>query len=259
MSRMIKKLTVSVIILSLQILTVAAAWAWKVPVEISTSGDDDAKLISRLVIGIEQGATDDFDNLWDTPALISLSDPESPVLLRAYMRGREGGSGAAKYLWKDIRGASSAGDTEWEITVDSVPAGRRVELSWNILPGLLRPGEVLLLKDSGGAGGGNGMIQVNTARDSGYAYVSGGEGPRVLSLVLSKESPTASGSGGGSGFGCGTVRSGTGGPPDYGTAAVVIVSLLLPLLVPGFLRLKQSAALCESLKRAPYRGHRRQR
>src|SRR3990172_4662370 len=147
MNRVILKFTICIFILALQLIPMTSVWAWKVPIEISTTGVDNIKRYNKVIVGIEPGATDDFDNLWDTPALISLSDPESPVLLRAYIQGRDAGEGAAKYLWKDIRGAAAAGDTTWEITVDSVPAGRSVEVNWNVLRGVLKPGETLVMKD----------------------------------------------------------------------------------------------------------------
>jgi len=243
MNRVILKFTICIFILALQLIPMTSVWAWKVPIEISTTGDDNIKRYNKVIVGIEQGATDDFDNLWDTQALISQSDPENPVLLRAYMQGRAAGEGAAKYLWKDIRGATSTGDTTWEITVDSVPAGKRVVLSWNVLPGLLKPGEVLLLKDSERVGAGNEMVQIDITRDSGYVYVSGGEEPRALSLVLSKESSNTSGSGGGSGFGCGTIKSRIDGPPAYGTAVTGLIMLFSPLVVLRWLRLKRSVSL----------------
>ena len=41
-----------------------------------------AKIYNRLVAGIEAGATDGFDNLWDAPALTA-----SPDLKRAGAQG----------------------------------------------------------------------------------------------------------------------------------------------------------------------------
>lgn len=240
MNRVIWKFTIAVFILALQLMPMTSVWAWKVPIEISTTGEDNAKRYNKLIVGIEQGATDDFDNRWDTPALISLSDPESPALLRAYIRGRDGGEGAAKYLWKDIRGASATGDTAWEITVDSVPAGKRVELSWNVLPGLLKPGEVLLLKDGEGDGAGNVAAEADMVRDSGYSYISAGEEPRVFHLVLSKESSNSSGSGSGSGFGCGTIKPQGDGPPANGSAVAGMMMLFSPLVLLRLFRLKRS-------------------
>lgn len=255
MNRVIWKSTICIFILALQLIPVSSVRAWRLPVEIATTGDDHVKRYNKLIVGIEPGATDDFDNLWDTPALISQSDPESPVLLRAYIQGRDGGEGAAKYLWKDVRGAAAAGDTTWEITVDSVPSGRSVVLSWDIQPGLLKPGEVLLLKDSGRVGAGNEMVQTDVTRDSSYVYVSGGEEPRVLSLVLSKESSNTSDSGGGSGFGCGTIKPRIDGPPAYGTSVTGMIMLFSPFFVLRWFRLKRSASRRHGVALKRLAGH----
>ena len=45
------------------------------------------KIYNRLVAGIEAGATDGFDNLWDAPALTASPDPEKKPVLRAYFSG----------------------------------------------------------------------------------------------------------------------------------------------------------------------------
>jgi len=243
MNRVIWKCTICIFVLALQLIPLSSVWAWKVPIEIAITGDNNAKLYSKLIVGIEPDATDDFDNLWDTQALISQSDPENPVLLRAYMQGRAAGEGAAKYLWKDIRGAKAAGDTTWEITVDSVPAGQRVEVNWNVRRGVLKPGETLVMKDGENAGAGNEVVQVDMTRESSYAYVSGGEEPKVLSLVLSKESSNTAGSGSGSGFGCGTTKSQIGSPPAYGTVVTGMIMLFSPLVLLRLFRLKRSALL----------------
>ncbi|MCC7202838.1 MAG: hypothetical protein IT393_09305 [Nitrospirae bacterium] len=244
MSKVISRSTISFFIFFLQCIFLTSAFAWKVPIEISTTGGDNTRLYNKLIVGIEQGATDDFDNLWDTPALISLSDPandsENPVLLRAYIRGRDGAADAAKYLWKDIRGTSTNGDSSWEITVDSVPAGKKVDLSWNVLPGQLKPGEVLLLKDVHRAGAGQEMALADITRDSGYSYISAGKDPRLFQLVLSKESSVNSGSGSGSGLGCGTIMTQGSRPTTSGGAVAGLLSLFSPLVVFRLYRLKRS-------------------
>lgn len=243
MNKVISRFTISFFIFFLQCIFLTSALAWKVPIEISTTGGDNARLYNKLIVGIEQGATDDFDNLWDTPALISLSDPESPVLLRAYIRGRDGGADAVKYLWKDIRGTSTDVDTSWEITVDSVPAGKKVDLSWNVLPGQLKPGEVLLLKDVHRAGAGQEIALADITRDSGYSYISAGKDPRVFKIVLSKESSVNSGPGSGSGLGCGTIMTQGSSPNTSGGAVAGLLPLFSPLVIFRLYRLKRSRLL----------------
>src|SRR3972149_10899772 len=56
-----------------------AAYAWKVPIEVVRQTAEGEKAFHKLVVGIESGATDGFDNLWDTPALLPQPDPETVV------------------------------------------------------------------------------------------------------------------------------------------------------------------------------------
>ena len=72
-----------------------------------------AKIYNRLVAGIEAGATDGFDNLWDAPALTA-----SPDLKRSRCSGHV----FSPALWKDIRGPVKG--NQWDLIIDSVPEGR---------------------------------------------------------------------------------------------------------------------------------------
>ncbi len=215
------------------IFNFSSAYAWKLPLEVSTVADDGGKVYNRLVIGTEQGATEGFDNLWDTPALVSHPDPDNPVILRAFINGA--GDGEMQRLWKDIREQIREGSTMWDITVDSVPEGKEIVVSWDILPGLLKNGERLVLRDNGNVGNDGQPMQVDVTRESDYVFVSGGEDARSLSLVLSKEPEKRSRSGGGSGFGCGTIKfQKDDDQPFNGSAAAGIIVLLSPFV---FMRL----------------------
>lgn len=216
------------------------ACAWKVPIEVSTLSDKGEKVYNKLVVGKEQDATDGFDNLWDTPALDSHPDPDKPVILRAYLRGNGNGAGGTSRLWKDIRGMGAEDETTWEMRIDSVPEGKSVVIRWDIPQGLFKAGERLLLKDNGRSGADGEAVQVDTAGETNYTYVSGGEDARSLSLVLSEEPASRSRSGSGSGFGCGTVKPERGMPSDGGTVAPSVILLLSPLFFFKLLRLTRS-------------------
>jgi hypothetical protein len=211
--------------------------AWQFSIEVSAYNDNGVKVYNRLVAGTESGATDGFDNLWDTPALINSTDPENEPLLRAYFTpslvSHSQGSGF-NALWKDIRGPVK-GKTTWDITVDSVPEGKNVVVAWNMPQGMLKAGDRLVLMDNDKVGADDHPVQTDVTQASNYVFISDGEGARSLSLVLLKESSGSSRSGGGSGFGCGTVKSDDNTPPNSGTSALGIVVLLMPMI---FLKLR---------------------
>lgn len=244
------RLVIFMIILVWQILSSSPAFAWKMPIEVSTTTNDGERVYNKLVIGIETGATDGFDNLWDAPAMLSRPDPDNSMLLRAYITptlslpleggGKKGGGGEeeTRYLWKDIRGAKSSGDTIWEVTIDSVPVGKSVVISWDVSPGLLKGGERFVLKDNDKVGADGEPIQIDISQTDSYTFVSAGDEPRSLSLVLSGKSANKS-SGSGSGFGCGTVKSHRGGGHGGGRDVLSVIVLFLPVIILRLLRLTQ--------------------
>ena len=226
------------------IFNFSMAYAWKLPIEVSTATDNGDKVYNKLVVGIEPDATDGFDNLWDTPAIVSHPDPDAPLLLRSYItpflsiEEGQGGSGEAGMsgLWKDIRSTTSKGDTVWEIAVDSVPKGKTVDISWNVPQGLLKAGERLVLKDNDRIGTDGKPAETDMTWASNYSFVSESEEPKSLSLVLSKEAVNNSKSGSGSGFGCGTVKPNNNGSANGGEDAFSIVMLFLLLIFVRLLR-----------------------
>ena len=209
------------------IINISSAYAWKVPIEVATSADNGEKIYSRLVAGIESGATDGFDNLWDAHALTTSPDPEKEPVLRAYF---------SPALWKDIRGPVKKGN-QWDLIIDSVPEGKDVVVSWIKPQGMLKTGERLVLRDNDKVSIDGVPVETDIIQASNYVFVSDGEGPRSLSLVLSGGTTESSSSGDDSGFGCGTVKLDDNTPPNGGTSALGIVVLLLPLV---FFRLRSA-------------------
>jgi len=212
--------------------------AWQIPIEVSTVNSENAKVYNRLVAGVESGATDNFDNMWDTPALNTSPDPANESGLTAYILGKPFStlrdSDAATRLWKDIRGPVSD-LTRWDLVIDSVPEGRSVVVSWSLPQGVLKAGERLVLQDDDMVGPDGKPVAADLIGKSNYVFVSNGEGAKRLSLVLSKETKSSSDSGG-SGFGCGTVKSQNDGPPDSGAAAVIVIIIFSPLIFIRMLR-----------------------
>lgn len=222
----------------LLIFNFSSAWAWKLPLEVSTVSDNGKKVYNKLVVGIESGATDGFDNLWDTPALVSNPDTDSPVLLRAYLKNDMEAREDLHQLWKDIRGTVPNGSrTTWDIAIDSVPAGKPVVISWEIPAGAISKGERLILKDSNKLGPDKNPVQMDITQTSEYSFVSGEGETRSLSLTLSR--PKSSRSKSSSGFGCGTIKpnSDDSGNGSGRSDASAILLLFSPLLLSRFIRL----------------------
>jgi hypothetical protein len=227
------------IIIFSSFFTVLPAYAWKLPMEVASFSDNEGKVYSRLVIGIESGATDSFDNLWDVPAISSHSDPDNPVHMRAYIIGTKTGRDDTRRLWKDIRGSIAGGDTVWEIVVEAAPAGKPVIISWDQPQIVLKTGEKLILKDNGKSGTVGEKMLTDVTLASNYSYVSDDEGPRSLSLMLSKESSGAPSSGGGSGFGCGTISADRHRPDDSMSAVLGTIIFFLPVVVMRLFQLRK--------------------
>lgn len=224
----------------LLIFNFSSAYAWKLPLEVSTVSEDGKKVYNKLVIGIESGATDGFDNVWDTQALVSNSNSVSgsPSVLKAYLKNESEGEEELRQLWRDIRGQGANGSTTtWDIIVDSVPAGKSVVISWQVPQGVPGKGERLILKDNNTTGADEKPVQMDITQTSEYSFVSGEGEARYLSLSLTK--PKKSSSKSSSGFGCGTIKSqnndsdGGNWPGD----ASAILLLLSPLLFSRFIRL----------------------
>jgi len=250
-----RNITIYGFILLCQLIFSHPIYAWQLPIEVATYTDKGDKVYNKLVAGMESGATDGFDNLWDTQALLTSPDPEDQPMLRAYFipaislpldGGGSKGGGVDQYLWKDTRGAVK-GNTTWNITIDSVPPGKMVVLSWDTPDGMLKAGERLALKDNDSVDAGGQPVLTDVTQASNYVFVSDGEGPRSLALVLSRESSSTSHSGGGSGFGCGTVKFQGNGPSDGGASAVGVIVLFLPLLILRLLRLSLSLRCSRNL------------
>ena len=213
------------------IFNFSPAFAWKLPLEVSTISDDGKKVSNKLVVRIEAGATDSFDNIWDTQALVANSDPEAPALLRAYLKNDSEAREDLRQLWKDIRGTSPTGSsTTWDISVDSVPAGKSVVINWEVPPGAIKNGERLVLKDN------NKPVQMDITQTSNYSYVAGEGETRTLTLTLSRPK-SANNSVSSGGFGCGTIKPYNNDSTNGWSNAAAILLLLLPVFLLRFIRL----------------------
>ena len=233
---MYKVIIYSTILISQILFGLSTAYAWKMPFEVSTTTDEGLKIYNKLVIGVESGATDRFDNLWDTPALLLQPDPDAAVYLSAYITGNDNDTQGGNKLWKDIRDSISKRDIIWDITVESAPAGKTIAISWIIPQGILETGERILLRDNDKLDADGKPVEVDISKASNYTFVSA-DMSRSLYIVLSKKSANSSSSGSGSGFGCGTIRSFRDGSNDSGMSALNIIILFSPLVILKLFRL----------------------
>ncbi len=223
MNKWITKFSFVVAFTGVCLSAVSSVQAWQLPVEIAVSSDTGDKTYIKVVVGLEKGATDGFDNLWDTPALVSHPDPDRDILLNAYVHGKER-KGETGRLWKDIRGVEKQGNTEWVIKIDPLPEGKVVSLQWTVPVGMFNAGERLVLKDNNNLDKDGKPAETNVLNEPGYEFNSDGGGEKTLSMVYSKDS-SGSSSGGGSGFGCGTVKD--RGGDNGGRGTIDIIALIL--------------------------------
>lgn len=228
MKKWILRYSLAAVFISIFLFAVTSVQAWQLPVEVAVSSDSGEKTYIKMVVGLEKGATDSFDNLWDTPALSSHPDPDRAVLLNAYINGK-GGTGETGRLWKDIRGAEKPVNTEWVITIAPVPAGKVVSVQWSVPYGMFSTGERLVLKDNGAIDKDSRPAETNVLAKQRYEFTSDGDGEKTLSMVYSKDSSGSSS--GGSGFGCGTVKDRGADSANPGNHIIMMVLLFSPFFL----------------------------
>lgn len=228
----------SIIIFSLLILS-QPAFAWKMPLEVSTTMDDGETVYNKLYVGVEPDAMDGFDNLWDTPAMLSHPDHSKSASLRAYLSSKNEKGVENRQLWKDIKGQSK-GEKLWEINIESVSAGKSVFVRWEVPDDLLHSGDRLVLRDKDKTGVDGRPVETDVSEESGYSYISDGADTRTLTLTLSREVTTKRKSGSSSGLGCGTITTNNNGDTNNKNAALSMLLLLSPILIARFYRLKHS-------------------
>ena len=229
MKKWILRFSFAAVFTGICLSAVHSAHAWQLPVEVAVSSDTGDKTFIKMVVGLEKGATDNFDNLWDTPALASHPDPERAILLNAYIHGN-GRTGETGRLWKDIRGVEKTGSTEWIIKINPLPAGKVVSLQWTVPDGMFRAGERLVLKDNGTLDKDGRSVETNVPGTTGYEFTSDGDGGKTLTMVYSKDS-SGSSSGGGSGFGCGTVKDRSGDSAGNRNIDIMAFMLFSPFIL----------------------------
>ena len=207
--------------------------AWQLPVEVAVSSDTGDKTYIKLVVGLEKGATDGFDNLWDTPALTSHPDPDRALLLNAYIHGK-GSTVETGRLWKDIRGKDKSGSTEWVIKIAPPPRGKVVSAQWSLPDGIFSAEERLVLKDNSNLDKDGRPAETNVMDEAGYEFTSDGDVEKTLLMVYSRESSDSSP--GGSGFGCGTVKDRGADSANPGNHVIMMVILFSPFFLSRLLK-----------------------
>lgn len=257
MKKWILRFAFAVAVTGISLSAVPSVQAWQLPVEVAVSSDTVDKTYIKMVVGMEKGATDGFDNLWDTPALTSHPDPDRALILSAYILGK-GKTAETGRLWKDIRGVVKSGSTEWVIKIAPLPMGKMVSLQWRVPDGMFGAGERLVLKDNNNLGKDGTPAETNVLPTPGYEFVSDGDGEKTFSIVYSKDSldlsdssnSSGSSSGGsGSGFGCGTVKDSGGDSGGAGTIDIMAF-ILFSTFILRFIR--KSIFV---IPKCPYRGY----
>ena|SRR4030067_323505 len=228
MKKWILRLSFATAITGVCLSAVSSVHAWQLPIEVAVSSDTGDKTYIKMVVGLEKGATDGFDNLWDAPALASHPDPDRAQLLNAYIHGK-GSTAETGRLWKDIRGVEKSGSTEWVIKIAPLPMGKIVSVQWSIPDGMLIAGERLVLKDNNNLDKDGRPAETNVLGTPGYEFTSDGDGEKTLSMVYSRDS--SGGSSGGSGFGCGTVKDRGGDSGGTGTIDIMAFILFSPFIL----------------------------
>jgi hypothetical protein len=103
-------------------VTVAGGWRLVLKVSVPDSAADTGLASNRLVAGVEETATEEFDNAWDVRALLI-----GPVQAYFSHAGDTGYGLDSQSLWQDIRVNNVP--AEWVVEVDS-ENGRPVTVRW---------------------------------------------------------------------------------------------------------------------------------
>jgi hypothetical protein len=114
----------------------SAAPDWQAEIIIQ-SGDAS----NRLVLGADSTATDGYDVIWDTYALMGGN-------IQAYFPHPEWGI-AHQEFQRDIRAHSSGSDKEWSMTVSSTLISANFTITWN-LASIPQDYSIVLIDDSNG-------------------------------------------------------------------------------------------------------------
>lgn len=218
------------IILMTLFMGVASSWAWKISFSISVQGETDmAPLI--LKAGLEPGATDGVDYLWDVSSFPPL--PGQVKQLNSYFLLPSDSSDKSIKLMKDIRDINND-KAIWNIQIESIPPDREVHIGWD----LSDPSDIhgkLLLKDI------NTGTTVDLLNTSEYKFLSTQEGTRSIQIMYTKASSSSNPSSG-SGFGCGLIKGPEGEGPSGNNwnGPIGVLILFSPFMLKYLLRRRSS-------------------
>lgn len=222
MHKIILVVTILTTILIPPVSTSLAAWQLNLEISTPDTNADTGIASNKLVIGTDPNATDEYDNQFDTIALL-----DGPV--QAFFNHPEYEPGHQK-LWRDFRKDSLP--KEWEIEVQS-EVNKPVNITWQI--NTADPLKLTLIDKSN-----NQEIAMRSSAK--YSYSNGASMPKIFLLKVDEEINTipstgSQSSGGGSkGGGCGYIKNiGKGKKMDineYGQNTLNMLILITPLLIP---------------------------
>lgn len=120
------------------------AWTVHMKVSVPDSRAADGTVWNHLIAGVQDGATDDYDSVWDTLAMVESDDPVQSMFTHGTLpedknndgiidnwncRSAEGGYDDYNCsLWRDIRGFEE--EKVWSFQVFSPVAGGTITIEW---------------------------------------------------------------------------------------------------------------------------------
>lgn len=199
-----------------------AAWQVDFQVSLPDQAADNGHASNRLILGTDNTATDNFDNLLDTVAYNGGG-------INAYFVHPEYATAKSR-LWQDMR--ENQLPKTWEVEVSSSLKGQ-ANISWdtnNV------PSNVSLKLTDGQTGT---TIDMKTMSE--YTFQNSPTVARKITLLASQdagagETPQTSSQGGGCGY-IKDIGNNKSNPMNPGTAAINVLILFIPLVGLRFLRL----------------------
>ncbi len=200
---------------------VQAAWQVNFQVELPDPSADSGLASNRLMLGIDNTATDNFDNLLDTVAY-------DGGRVNAYFLHPEYVMAKSR-LWQDMRELQLP--KTWEVEVSSSLDGQ-AKISWDTST---VPSNVSLKLTDGQTG-----TSIDMKSMSEYTFQNNPSVARKITLLASEDAAGNSSQTASKGGGCGYIKdigNNKSNPMNPGTAALNILILFIPLVGLRFLRL----------------------
>jgi len=145
---MFKRLLITIIAMVSLIATAYAAsddWAVHIKVSVPDSRTADGTVWNHLIAGVQKGATEGYDSVWDTLSMVEVDDPVQAMFIHGTLPEDKNNDGMIDNwscsmpeqgydnyncsLWRDIRAFDAA--RTWPFLVLSTLNGGTVTLTWS--------------------------------------------------------------------------------------------------------------------------------